>query len=117
MQFQGSCARLMAIAANVPRFTLLTALRAYKYAISPLFLPSCRYVPTCSEYAAEALERHGAIRGTLMATWRLLRCNPFVKGGFDPVVEAHEANRRANADANDFRGQECPRHTACPGTH
>jgi putative membrane protein insertion efficiency factor len=107
----------MAIAANVPRITLLTTLRAYKYAISPLFLPSCRYLPTCSEYAAEALERHGAIRGTLIATWRLLRCNPFVKGGFDPVVEPHEANRRANADARDLRGQECPRHTACAGTH
>jgi uncharacterized protein len=52
---------------------------------SPLFMPACRYVPTCSEYAAEAIEEHGAIRGSLMAAWRLLRCNPFAKGGFDPV--------------------------------
>ncbi|MGH9515867.1 MAG: membrane protein insertion efficiency factor YidD [Terriglobales bacterium] len=107
----------MAIAANLPRVTLLSALRAYKYAISPLFLPSCRYVPTCSEYAAEALERHGAIRGTLMAMWRLLKCNPFVKGGFDPVSELHESNAQADEDARDFRGQECPRHTACANTH
>ena len=107
----------MATAANLPRIILLRALRAYKYAISPLFLPACRYVPTCSEYAAEALERHGAIRGTLMATWRLLRCNPFVKGGFDPVCEPREGNARADEDAHDFRGQECPRHTACANTH
>lgn len=64
---------------------VLGLLRAYKLAISPLFPPSCRYVPTCSEYAAEAIDRHGVLRGAGMAIWRLLRCHPFVKGGFDPV--------------------------------
>jgi uncharacterized protein len=63
----------------------LFLLRAYKWAISPMLPPSCRYVPTCSEYALEAVERYGALRGGLMAGWRLLRCNPFARGGFDPV--------------------------------
>lgn len=61
------------------------ALKQYKRWISPLFPPACRYVPTCSEYAAEAVARHGVLRGGLLAAWRLVRCNPFVHGGFDPV--------------------------------
>lgn len=65
----------------------LQLLRAYKWAISPMFAPACRYVPTCSEYAMEAVERHGAARGGLMAMWRLLRCHPFAHGGYDPVVK------------------------------
>jgi putative membrane protein insertion efficiency factor len=60
-------------------------LRGYKWLASPLLPPSCRYVPTCSEYAMEAVERHGVLRGGWMAVWRVLRCHPFVKGGFDPV--------------------------------
>src|SRR4029077_7509417 len=62
-------------------------LRAYKWAISPMFPPSCRYVPTCSEYAMEAVERYGALGGGLMAAGRLLRCHPFAHGGYDPVVK------------------------------
>jgi uncharacterized protein len=61
-------------------------LKAYKWAISPLLLPACRYVPTCSEYAMEAVERYGVVRGGFKAAWRLLRCNPFARGGFDPVI-------------------------------
>ncbi|QUC66765.1 membrane protein insertion efficiency factor YidD [Aristaeella hokkaidonensis] len=49
--------------------------------------PTCRYIPTCSEYAVTAIERYGAWKGGLMALWRLLRCNPFSKGGYDPVPE------------------------------
>ena len=64
---------------------MLALLRAYKFAVSPLFPPACRYVPTCSEYAVEAIDRHGVLRGSMMALWRLLRCHPIVKGGFDPV--------------------------------
>ena len=71
--------------ARVPQAAVIAMLRAYKFAISPLFPPSCRYVPTCSEYATEAIERHGVLRGSALAFWRLLRCHPFVKGGFDPV--------------------------------
>jgi uncharacterized protein len=65
----------------------LAILRFYKRWISPSLLPSCRYVPTCSEYAMEAIERFGVIRGGAMAAWRLLRCHPFVKGGYDPVLK------------------------------
>jgi uncharacterized protein len=56
----------------------------YKWAISPMFPPACRYVPTCSEYAMEAVERYGALRGGWMALGRVLRCHPFA-GGYDPV--------------------------------
>lgn len=65
-------------------------LRAYKWAISPLFPPACRYVPTCSEYAMEAVERHGALRGGWMAFVRILRCHPFGRSGYDPVVSVTE---------------------------
>jgi putative membrane protein insertion efficiency factor len=68
-----------------PRTFLLTLLRGYKWAVSPLLPPACRYVPTCSEYAAEAIDRYGAFRGSAMAVWRVLRCHPFVRGGYDPV--------------------------------
>jgi putative membrane protein insertion efficiency factor len=64
----------------------LRLLRLYKRWISPAFPPSCRYVPTCSEYAMEAVERYGVLRGGFMAAWRLLRCHPLAKGGLDPVV-------------------------------
>jgi uncharacterized protein len=65
----------------------LQVLRGYKAIVSPLFPPACRYVPTCSEYATEAVERFGVLRGGLLAVGRLLRCHPFVKGGYDPVVK------------------------------
>jgi uncharacterized protein len=74
-----------------PKIVLLGLLRGYKRALSPLFLPSCRYVPTCSEYAAEAIEEYGAVRGSMMALGRLLRCHPFVHGGFDPVPNRGES--------------------------
>ena len=64
----------------------LLLVRLYKRWVSPSLPPSCRYVPTCSEYSMEAIERYGALRGGMMAVWRLLRCHPFVKGGYDPVV-------------------------------
>jgi uncharacterized protein len=70
----------------------MALLRGYKLAISPLFLPACRYTPTCSDYALEAVDRYGAVRGSVMAAGRLLRCHPFVHGGYDPVpLPLHEA--------------------------
>jgi uncharacterized protein len=68
----------------VKRF-FLGPIRAYQRWISPSRPRRCKYEPTCSAYAVEAIERHGATRGTLLAAWRLLRCNPFSHGGFDPV--------------------------------
>ncbi|MDQ5846025.1 MAG: membrane protein insertion efficiency factor YidD [Acidobacteriota bacterium] len=64
---------------------LIEFLRFYKLVISPLLPPSCRFYPTCSEYAAEAINRYGAFRGAGLAIRRLLRCHPFSQGGYDPV--------------------------------
>jgi hypothetical protein len=66
---------------------LLTLIAAYRRWISPAVPRRCRYEPTCSAYAAESVRRFGALRGALLAGWRLLRCNPFSHGGFDPVPE------------------------------
>jgi len=65
---------------------VLTILRAYKWLISPLFGPACRYVPSCSEYAMEAVAQYGVIRGGVKTLWRLARCHPFAQGGYDPVI-------------------------------
>lgn len=72
----------------------LRLLQAYKWAVSPMFLPACRYTPTCSEYAMEAIERFGVLRGGLKAAARILRCHPFVKGGYDPVIRQRSAHDR-----------------------
>jgi len=66
---------------------MIAAIKGYKKFISPYIIRSCRYAPTCSEYAVEALEKFGFFRGTMMAAWRILRCNPFSRGGFDPVTK------------------------------
>jgi len=79
---------------EVSKDLVLGLLRAYKWALSPMLPPSCRYVPTCSEYAAEAVARFGVWRGSWMALARVLRCHPFVKGGYDPVVNSHEQARQ-----------------------
>ena len=76
---------MMEWAAILARGTVVLLLRGYKWAVSPMLLPSCRYVPTCSEYAMEAVDRYGVFKGSWMALGRLLRCHPFVKGGYDPV--------------------------------
>ena len=64
---------------------MISAIGFYRRAISPLTPPSCRFVPSCSEYALIAVEKYGAGRGAWLATKRLLRCHPFSKGGYDPV--------------------------------
>ena len=64
---------------------VISAIRFYQREFSPLSPPRCRYIPTCSQYALEAVEKYGAIKGTFLATKRILRCNPFHKGGYDPV--------------------------------
>jgi putative membrane protein insertion efficiency factor len=70
---------------DAPRQLLIALVRGYQVAISPLLPPACRYYPSCSAYAVEALERHGAVRGGWLAARRLARCHPFRPGGYDPV--------------------------------
>ncbi len=64
---------------------LVVLFRGYQYLVSPLFPATCRYTPTCSQYAIEAVARYGAIRGLYLAIRRILRCHPFARGGYDPV--------------------------------
>ena len=64
---------------------LVLVVRGYQVAIGPLLPPSCRYYPSCSAYSIEALERHGALRGSWLTVRRILRCHPFHPGGYDPV--------------------------------
>jgi putative membrane protein insertion efficiency factor len=67
------------------RLIFVLPIRAYQKVISPLFGSRCKYYPSCSEYAAQAIDRFGILRGLILAGWRLLRCNPWSHGGFDPV--------------------------------
>ena len=77
------------------RSAALAALRAYKRFVSPILPPGCRFAPTCSEYAAEAIEKHGLLRGGTLAVRRLLRCGPWHPAGYDPVPSAELRNRKA----------------------
>lgn len=67
------------------RALILFALRIYKRIISPLLPPACRFYPSCSEYAADAIAKHGVLRGGILAAKRLVKCHPLHPGGFDPV--------------------------------
>ncbi|MCX6346630.1 MAG: membrane protein insertion efficiency factor YidD [Actinobacteria bacterium] len=67
------------------RKVLILIIKGYKKVISPLLPPSCRFYPSCSTYAMQALEKYGIIKGSIKAIYRILRCNPFNKGGYDPV--------------------------------
>jgi len=60
-------------------------IRGYQVTLSPLLPSACRYQPSCSAYAIEAVERYGVVRGAWMGAWRILRCHPFARGGYDPV--------------------------------
>ncbi|HEX3153738.1 MAG TPA: membrane protein insertion efficiency factor YidD [Candidatus Angelobacter sp.] len=77
-------------------------MRFYKSAISPHLPASCRFVPSCSEYAAEAVAKHGLLYGSALGLWRILRCNPFARGGYDPVPEK-KAARSIAAERHDAR--------------
>jgi uncharacterized protein len=79
---------------------LIAFIKVYQYTISPLLGPRCRYYPSCSNYAVEALREHGALRGLGLAAWRLLRCNPFSNGGFDPVPPRRKARGHEHCETN-----------------
>ncbi|MBI1865026.1 MAG: membrane protein insertion efficiency factor YidD [Nitrospirae bacterium] len=67
------------------RESVLCLIRIYQRFVSPMVGPSCRHIPSCSRYASQAVQEHGVMRGMALATWRLLRCHPFGRGGYDPV--------------------------------
>ena len=83
----GSAGKFSARARSAAAWVLLLLVRFYILFLSPFFGGACRYYPSCSNYAAEAIARHGARRGVSLAARRLIRCNPFTKGGFDPVPD------------------------------
>jgi putative membrane protein insertion efficiency factor len=79
------------IARHSPRASLVAQpliwlIQLYRRYVSPLTPPACRFTPTCSRYAIDALRRYGALRGGWLAAWRILRCNPFTRGGYDPLL-------------------------------
>jgi len=94
---------------QIARNIALWLLRGYKVAISPWLPTSCRYVPTCSEYAMEAIERFGVLPGCMMALRRILRCHPFAKSGYDPVVR----EGRSCAKRNGEKGTAGELHDGC----
>ncbi len=67
------------------RYVFIFIIKLYKKFISPMFAPSCRFYPTCSTYAVQSLTKYGVFKGGVKAIWRILRCNPFNKGGYDPL--------------------------------
>ena len=77
----------MSAIAAIGRFVLCALIRFYQWVLSPFFAGSCRYVPSCSHYALEAVERHGAMRGAWLALCRLSRCHPWGRSGLDPVPD------------------------------
>lgn len=82
---------------------LKKAIRGYQTYISPLLGANCRYEPTCSHYALEALDKHGAMKGSLMAVGRICRCHPFIKGGVDPVPDYFTLRRNQFKDKGENR--------------
>jgi hypothetical protein len=74
------------------RTLCVTIIRAYQFCVSPWLGPACRFEPTCSEYACQAIEHFGVAKGSGLALWRLLKCHPFHPGGYDPV--GGESHRR-----------------------
>lgn len=72
---------------SIARHAVTAPIRLYRRVVSPLLPPRCKYEPSCSAYAVQAVEEFGILRGLVLAAWRLVRCNPFSHGGFDPVSD------------------------------
>ena len=82
---------------TAPRRLAVFPIRLYQWLLSPLLGQRCRYYPSCSEYAVQAIQRFGILRGVVLAGWRVLRCNPWSRGGFDPVEDQRLFRTRAPA--------------------
>ena len=107
------------------KWLLSAIIRGYQKYVSPNLAPRCRYYPSCSEYGLRSIEVHGALKGTLLAIWRILRCNPWSKGGVDHVPDkgAWPAKPLGHAELMSLREQRDPDHpdttrhsTPGPGT-
>jgi putative membrane protein insertion efficiency factor len=85
------------------KYVLIGLLKAYRAVISPLYGDVCRYYPSCSAYALEAVSRHGAARGTVLTVRRLVRCHPWAAGGLDPVPPVGSSSTEASAPAQQGR--------------
>lgn len=90
---------------NPLTWLLKKLIRLYQVGISPRSAGHCRFRPTCSSYALEALEKHGLIKGCVLSVWRILRCNPFGGSGYDPVPEP-SPRRKAHLEKRQKRGKE-----------
>ena len=90
------------------RRVFIALIKFYRRFISPALPPTCRFTPTCSEYGIKAYERHGAVKGSLLLAWRLLRCGPWHPGGYDPVPEKGKwkPERKENPEENTGDGGE-----------
>lgn len=86
--------RFLTFVLSLPKRGALALIEFYRRVISPLKKPCCRFHPSCSQYALEAFRRFGFVRGFLLASWRILRCNPFCPGGIDPVPERFTFRRQ-----------------------
>jgi len=92
------------------RTLAIAVIRLYQRTLSRVLPPTCRFIPSCSEYMALAIERHGLVRGTWLGLWRILRCNPFCAGGSDPVPETlrrpHPPQKPSDASShtNELKG-------------
>lgn len=73
------------------KFLLINLIKIYRYTLSPLFPPSCRFYPTCSEYSIEAIQKHGAVKGSWLMLKRIAKCHPFHSGGYDPVPDDYKS--------------------------
>lgn len=97
------------------KYLFIGLVRLYQWFISPHLPSSCRYYPTCSHYAVEALQKHGALKGSWLAFYRVLRCNPWSKGGLDPVPDpdshcSHDHSHVSHDDENDSRTDTLKHH-------
>ena len=93
---------------NLPTTVLIGILRVYQAVVSPLTGPTCKYYPSCSQYAIIAIRTHGTLRGTGLALWRILRCNPWSLGGVDDVPPARPKHTHDDVPDDEHRG--APRH-------
>ncbi|WP_436790564.1 membrane protein insertion efficiency factor YidD [Yinghuangia sp. YIM S10712] len=98
------------------KYLLMGLIRLYQWTISPMLGPVCRFYPSCSRYGYEAISTHGAIKGTYLTVWRILRCNPWNAGGVDPVPPRTRRPWRLRSSGTAPEAQKTSR-TACTSDH